>query len=254
MSRSCRAARATRTREATTARRWTWKTWCRSAPVAYDPVWIFYRAESAKKLGKDALVTGLPQMRGWRLNVGVRGSGTPGITSRIFAANFVERDEVTRSNLDETAAVVALLGGELDAAVLVSPPESQMVQMLLQTPGIRLYEYGQAESYARRYPFLGPVALPRGVADIARDVPPHEVPLIATTTVASRARGHPSRTGAALRPGGLAHPQRPRVDRARRDLFRTRARANSRSPRTRPAITRAGRRSCSAIFRSGSPT
>ncbi|HXJ53552.1 MAG TPA: TAXI family TRAP transporter solute-binding subunit [Burkholderiales bacterium] len=150
--------------------------------VAYDPVWIFYRAESAKKLGKDALVTGLPQMRGWRLNVGVRGSGTPGITSRIFAANFVERDEVKRSNLDETAAVVALLGGELDAAVLVSPPESQMVQMLLQTPGIRLYEYGQAESYARRYPFLGPVALPRGVADIARDVPPHEVPLIATTT------------------------------------------------------------------------
>src|SRR5215510_7967211 len=94
--------------------------------VAYDPVWIFYRAESAKKLGKDALVTGLPQMRGWRLNVGVRGSGTPGITSRIFAANFVERDEVKRSNLDETAAVVALLGGELDAAVLVSPPESQM--------------------------------------------------------------------------------------------------------------------------------
>lgn len=150
--------------------------------IAYDPVWIFYRAESAKKLGKDALVTALPQMRGWRVNVGVRGSGTPGITGRIFAANFVERDELKRTNLDETAAVVALLGGELDAAVLVSPPESQMVQMLLQTPGIRLYEYGQAESYARRYPFLSPVVLPRGVADIARDVPPADTTLIATTT------------------------------------------------------------------------
>jgi TRAP-type uncharacterized transport system substrate-binding protein len=150
--------------------------------VAYDPVWIFYRAESAKKLGKDALVSALPQMRGWRVNVGVRGSGTPGITGRIFAANFVERDELKRSNLDETTAVVALLGGELDAAVLVSPPESQMVQMLLQTPGIRLYEYPQAESYARRYPFLSPVVLPRGVADIARDVPGADTTLIATTT------------------------------------------------------------------------
>jgi len=150
--------------------------------VAYDPVWIFYRAESAKKLRKEALVTALPQMRGWRVNVGVRGSGTPGITGRIFAANFVERDELKRSNLDETAAVVALLGGELDAAVLVSAPESQMVQMLLQTPGIRLYEYAQAESYARRYPFLSPVVLPRGVADIARDVPPADTTLIATTT------------------------------------------------------------------------
>src|SRR5262245_37145933 len=57
--------------------------------IAYDPVWIFYRAEAAKKLGKEAMVTSLPQMRGWRVNVGVRGSGTPGITGRIFAANFV---------------------------------------------------------------------------------------------------------------------------------------------------------------------
>jgi TRAP transporter TAXI family solute receptor len=150
--------------------------------VAYDPVWIFHRAESAKKLNPQATLTGIPQLRGWRVNVGVRGSGTPGITSRILAANSVERDEIQRSNFDETTAVVALLEGKLDAAVLVSAPESQMVQMLLQTPGIRLYEYNQAESYARRYPFLTPVVLPRGVVDIAREVPAEDVTLIATTT------------------------------------------------------------------------
>ncbi len=161
--------------------------------MAYDPVWIFYRAESAKKVGKQALVTAIAQMRGWHVNVGVRGSGTPGITGRIFAANSVERDELKRSNLDETAAVVALLGGELDAAVLVSAPESQMVQMLLQTPGIRLYEYAQAESYARRYPFLSPVILPRGVVDIARNVPPEDTTLIATTTsLLARENFHPA--------------------------------------------------------------
>jgi TRAP-type uncharacterized transport system substrate-binding protein len=150
--------------------------------VAYDPVWIFYRADSAKKLNKEAMLPGIPQLRGWRVNVGVRGSGTPGITNRILAVNSVERDDVKRTNLDDTSAVVSLLEGNLDAAVLVSAPESQMVQMLLQTPGIRLYEYGQAESYARRYPFLSPVILPRGVVDIARDVPPKDVTLIATTT------------------------------------------------------------------------
>jgi hypothetical protein len=57
-----------------------------------------------------------------------------------------------------------------------------MVQMLLQTPGIRLYEYHQAESYARRYPFLSPVTLPRGVVDIGREVPAEDITLIATTT------------------------------------------------------------------------
>jgi TRAP transporter TAXI family solute receptor len=161
--------------------------------LAYDPVWIFYRTESAKKLNKEALVTSIPQLRGWRVNVGVRGSGTPGITNRIFAANSMERDELKRSNLDETSAVVALLDGSLDAAVLVSAPESQMVQMLLQTPGIRLYEYQQAESYARRYPFLSPVILPRAGVDIARDVPSEDVTLIATTTsLLARESIHPA--------------------------------------------------------------
>jgi TRAP transporter TAXI family solute receptor len=150
--------------------------------VAYDPVWIFYRADAAKKLNKEAVLTGIAQLRGWRVNVGVRGSGTPGIMNRILAANSVERDELKRTNLDETFAVMALLEGNLDAAVLVSAPESQMVQMLLQTPGIRVFEYHHAESYARRYPFLTPVVLPRGVVDIARDVPPEDVTLIATTT------------------------------------------------------------------------
>ena len=150
--------------------------------LAYDPVWIFYRTESAKKLNKEGILASIAQLRGWRVNVGIRGSGTPGISNRILAANSVERDELKRANLDETSAVVALLDGNLDAAVLVSAPESQMVQMLLQTPGIGLYEYRQAESYARRYPFLSPVILPRAVVDIAREVPPKDVTLIATTT------------------------------------------------------------------------
>ena len=148
----------------------------------FDPVWIFYRAESAKKLNKEAVLAGIPQLRGWQVNVGVRGSGNAGLMNKILFANGVERDELKRAFLDETTAVVGLLEGSLDAAVLVSAPESQMVQMLLQTPGIKLYEFPQAESYARRHTFLSPVSLPRGVVDIARDVPGHDVPLVATTT------------------------------------------------------------------------
>ena len=161
--------------------------------VTYDPVWIFYREESAKKLNKEAVLGAIPQMRGWSVNVGGRGSGTPGLVSKILFANGLDRDDVKRSNLDETAAVMALLEGKLDAAVLVSAPESPMVQMLLQTPGLKLYEFAQAESYARRYPFMRPVSLPRGVVDIARDVPPHDVPLVATSTaLLAREDTHPA--------------------------------------------------------------
>ena len=151
----------------------------------YEPVWVFYRSKSALDQISD--------LKGRRINVGARGSGTPGLMAKLLAANHLERDDFKRSNLDETPAVVALLGAELDAAVLVSAPESPMVQMLLQTPGIRLLEFPQAEAYARRLPFLSTVTLPRGVADMARDVPRQDLQLVATTTsLVAREETHPA--------------------------------------------------------------
>ena len=154
----------------------------------YDPVWVFYRSGKA-----DKPLTELSQLRGKRVNVGVRGSGAPGLASKLFKASLVERDELERSNLDDPQAVVALLAGKLDAIILVSAPESQLVQMLLQTPGIRLLEFPQGEAYARRFAFISPVTLPRGVADLSRDVPPRDVPLIAaTTSLVAREGTHPA--------------------------------------------------------------
>ncbi len=158
----------------------------------YEPVWIFYRAESAQKLPGGTL-TGLQQLQGWRVNLGALGSGAPGLMRKLLAANGMDRDNLHYSNLELTPAVVALLDGKLDAIAFVTAPETPMVQMLLQTPGIKLLEFPQGEAYARRYPFLSPVVLPRGVVDIARDVPAHDVPLIApTTSLLAREDTHPA--------------------------------------------------------------
>jgi hypothetical protein len=68
-----------------------------------------------------------------------------------------------------------------------------MVQMLLQTPGIRLADFAQAEAYARRFPFMSPVVLPRGVVDLARDIPPQDVRLVApTATLVAHESLHPA--------------------------------------------------------------
>ena len=151
----------------------------------YEPVWVFYRSKTALDQISD--------LKGRRINVGARGSGTPGLVAKLLAANHLERDDIKRSNLDETPAVMALLGNELDAVVLASAPESPMVQMLLQTPGIRLLEFPQAEAYGRRLPFLSTVLFPRGVADMARDVPPRDLQLVATTTsLVAREDTHPA--------------------------------------------------------------
>ena len=80
-----------------------------------------------------------------------------------------------------------------DALALASAPESQAVQTLLNTPGIRLFDFAQAEAYSRRFAFMRPLVLPRGVVDLAGDVPAHDVHLVApAATLVAREGTHPA--------------------------------------------------------------
>lgn len=157
-----------------------------------EPLWLFYRAEAAKKLPGGTL-TSLTQLHDWRVNIGARGSGSPGIMRRLLEANSLDPAQMKLTRLDQTTATVGFLNGELDAIVFASAPESLMVQMLLQTPGVRLMDFSQSEAYSRRLPFLTPVVLPRGIVDLAKDVPPQDVRLVATTTgLLAREDTHPA--------------------------------------------------------------
>lgn len=157
-----------------------------------EPVWLFYREEAARKAPGGAL-TSLTQLQDLRLNVGTPGSGVPFLMEKLFEANKVDAARLKLSRLDQTPATVAFLGGELDAIVFASAPESLMVQMLLMTPGVKLMDFSQSEAYSRRFPFLTPVVLPRGVVDLSRDLPPQDARLVATTTaLLTRESTHPA--------------------------------------------------------------
>jgi hypothetical protein len=157
-----------------------------------EPLWLFYRADAAKSAPGGTL-TSLTQLKDLRVNVGFRGSGSPFLMRRLLEANKLEPAQLKLSRLDQTAAAVAFLNGELDAIVFASAPESLMVQMLLQTPGVRLMDFSQSDAYSRRFPFLTPVVLPRGVVDLSQDLPPQDVRLVATTTsLLAREDTHPA--------------------------------------------------------------
>ncbi|HUG22683.1 TAXI family TRAP transporter solute-binding subunit [Piscinibacter sp.] len=147
----------------------------------YEPVWLFYREDAARRLLKSGTLDSLTQLPGWKLNIGAPGSGVPNMMKKVLEANRIDAGAITLLEQPQTPAVVDLLGGESDALVFASAPESLMVQMLLQTPGIRLFDFAQAEAYSRRFGFMSPVILPRGVVDLAKDVPPADVRLIAPT-------------------------------------------------------------------------
>ncbi len=163
-----------------------------------EPIWLFYREDSAAKLltlptdqaRKNAqrstpkvtpTLSAITQLPGWRLNVGTEGSGVPRLMARLLESNRVEPKEIKLSTLDQTPAAMALLNSEIDALVFASAPESLMVQMLLQTPGIKLMDLQQSEAYSRRFNFLSPAVLPRGVVDLALDNPVQDVRLVGPT-------------------------------------------------------------------------
>ncbi len=158
-----------------------------------EPIWLFYREDAARRVTPSGRLTSLAQLRGLRVNVGTPGSGVPTLMDRLLEANRVDPARVRRTQLAQTPATVDFLAGRLDALVFASAPESLMVQMLLQTPGVRLMDFPQNEAYGRRFPFLSPVTLPRGVVDLAANVPPADVRLVASTTsLLAREGTHPA--------------------------------------------------------------
>jgi TRAP transporter TAXI family solute receptor len=153
-----------------------------------EPLWLFLREEK----GKPPITT-LTQLRGKKINYGPKGAGSPRLFRQVLELNGVEKGEVERFSLANTPATVELLEGRIDGLVFTSAPEAPLIQMLLQTPGIKLFNFSQAEAYARKLPFLTHVTLPQGIVDLGRNLPAEDYNLIApTATLVAREDLHPA--------------------------------------------------------------
>ncbi|SNS70134.1 TRAP-type uncharacterized transport system, substrate-binding protein [Noviherbaspirillum humi] len=149
-----------------------------------EPVWLFYRGRT---LGS------LTQLRGLRINAGPEGSGVPALFRKLLSVNGIEPEQIRLGDLENTPATVALLEGRIDGLVFSSAPDAPLIQMLLQTPGVKLFDFAQAEAYSRRFPFLSHVVLPRGIVDLGKNRPARDYHLIApTATLVAREDLHPA--------------------------------------------------------------
>ena len=180
----------------------------------YEPLWLFYgvdalkpeiqaaparRSSAGTRVAAAHVNEAVPrlstfgQLKGLRVNVDQPGSGVPDIMQRLLAANGLGDAALQLSQLAPESAAEALQGGLIDAMVLMTTPESPVVGRLLRAPGIALMDVAQADAYARRFPFLQTVTLPRGVVELAADIPPQDISLLATTTsLLTRDETHPA--------------------------------------------------------------
>ncbi|MEM9187262.1 MAG: TAXI family TRAP transporter solute-binding subunit [Planctomycetota bacterium] len=150
-----------------------------------EPLWLFYRA--------DLEVDTLRDLAGCRVAVGDEGSGCFLLVSELLEANGVvpgstgpnatggdeERTQLYRRA--PARGVEMLRAGDVDAAFLVLSPASPRIADLLADGRLKLLSIDRAAAYARRRPKLRRATLARGVVDLAADLPPEDVTLVAPT-------------------------------------------------------------------------
>ncbi len=141
--------------------------------IFYEPVWIFYGG--AGKLER------LTELVGKRVLIGPAGSATAALATRLLAASGITGDSATLINMELPDYVDALASGQADAGFLVLAPEARTIRRLLAATGLHLMNLIQADAYAQRFPFLQVLSLKEGVVDFAKDIPPTDTQLLATT-------------------------------------------------------------------------
>jgi TRAP-type uncharacterized transport system substrate-binding protein len=140
--------------------------------VTVEPLWAFLR-------GASQGATVAQKLEGKRISIEPEGSATPILARRLLALNAVPETSVELLALTPEQTAEALLSGEIDGAFMLTSWQSPAVQRLLHADGIVLENYPRADAYVALFPSLVKVVLPTGVVDLARNIPPADVALLA---------------------------------------------------------------------------
>lgn len=138
----------------------------------YAPLWVFHR-------GKP--ISDLDGLRGRKIAIGTEESGTHALALQLLAMNGAVMPPTELLPLGGKQAVEALTAGKIDAVMTVTTADAKLVERLVAAPGISLLSFERAEAYTRLFPYLSRLVLPRGVFDLAGNVPSHDVVLISPT-------------------------------------------------------------------------
>jgi TRAP transporter TAXI family solute receptor len=151
----------------------------------YEPLWIFHRG------GMEGAT--LAALRGRKVSIGPVGSGSHALLLQLLRRNEVDQDVGELLALPPQEAADKLLAGEIDAAALLASWDAPVVQQLITNDQVELLNLARADAYVALYPFLSKVTVPRGVGDLAKDLPPTDVALFASkASLVVRKELHPA--------------------------------------------------------------
>jgi hypothetical protein len=140
----------------------------------HEPVWVFTRGDLPIKTLRD--------LKGKRIIMGTRDSGSRGIARQLLNANGVVGNAATFIDEELPPDAGPLLAGTADAAIVVLAADTDRIQQLLRVPNIRLMDFTpEAEAYTNRFPALTKVVLRQGAVEFDPLLPTDDITLLSTT-------------------------------------------------------------------------
>lgn len=151
----------------------------------YQPVWIFCRCQ--------AEATHLSALKGKRIAIGYPGDGTHTLVTTLLSESGLNAHNTRLMAIGGEEAATALRQGRLDAALFVDVASSGMIHEMVTDPRLHLLSMDTAEAFSRKFAFMHHLQLPEGAMDLARNIPGHDVHLVApTATLVVKESLHPA--------------------------------------------------------------
>jgi TRAP-type uncharacterized transport system substrate-binding protein len=148
------------------------------ASVFDEQVWIFYRKSAFKEP-----LTKITQLENKSLSIGLPGSGTRDLGFKLLELNKIninsDKPAIILKEFTASQSLKALSANELDAVMLVSAPQAPILLEYLRSPQLAIMNFDQADAYTVRLPFLRKVTVPRGVINLAEDLPRKDISILA---------------------------------------------------------------------------
>lgn len=168
------------------------------ASLYFEPLWLFYRG--------DAAIADLADLTGKTVAIGEDRSGTQRLALELLRDNGIDSRYAELYPVGGDYASRQLLEGSVDAAFFIAAPTSPTVRELLGAERIQLLSFRRHRAYRARHRFLSSVTLGEGMFDLAENLPPRDVTLLApTAALVARKDLHPALVEVIMKVATLVH-------------------------------------------------
>ena len=169
----------------------------------YEPIWFFYRG--SVNLTRFSDVT---QLQRKRIAIGERGGGTHLMALQLLRASdmLTKGLQLVNQGMEESAE--NLHNAELDAGFFLARADDPLIEGLMEDPALHLMSVDQADAVTKQLPFLHHLKLSHGSINLGRNIPQHDIDMLATTaTLLVRDTLHPALMFLLLKAANLVHSE-----------------------------------------------